>query len=229
MFTSSLTSIQGLILTALHLHNTNSRDICWTLTGAAIRICFATGLHRDSVEIGRRPLYREMRKRVWWALYAFEQLQASTHYRPNAIDSPTHLARSPRETTLGMGSHSIPDYLTWSNLSIVLSGSACRAPPVVAKDGYSGPLSQAADLLRDLARWRSALPQHLSMKPVDAMPASFRRLIILLHAQHHYIVSLISHYALVSRYTGSDKDGARTIPDALRSVIDACIKSGRLS
>lgn len=64
IFTSSLTSVQGLMLTALHLHNTSSRDICWTLTGAAVRIGFAIGLHRHGVEIDGTPLNKEMRKRV---------------------------------------------------------------------------------------------------------------------------------------------------------------------
>jgi len=229
MFTSSLTSIQSLMLTALHLHNTNSRDICWTLTGAAVRIGFAIGLHRDGVEIDGTPLNREMRKRVWWTLYAFEQLQVSSHDRPSAIDSPTHLGRSPRETTLGMGSLCIPDYLTWSNRSVVLLGSACRALPDVAKDGYSGPLSPAAGLLRDLSRWRSALPRHLSMASVDSLPPSFQRPLIMLHVQHHYIVSLISRYALVSRFRSLSKDRTMAIPEPLAPVIDACIESGRLS
>jgi hypothetical protein len=229
MFTSSLTSIQGLMLTALHLHNTNSRDICWTLTGAAVRIGFAIGLHRDGIEITGTPLNREMRKRVWWTLYAFEQIQVSSHDRPSAIDGSAHLGRSPRETTLGMASHGIPDYLTWSNRSVILLGSACRALPDIAKDGYSGPLAPAAGLLRDLVRWRSALPQHLSMQSLDAMPPSFQRPIILLHVQHHYIVSLISRYALVSRFTTLSKDSAKAIPVTLKSVVDACIESGRLS
>ncbi|KAH8904993.1 hypothetical protein BR93DRAFT_952066 [Coniochaeta sp. PMI_546] len=229
MFTSSLASIQVLMLTALHLHNTNSRDICWTLTGAAIRISFAIGLHRDGVEIDGTPLAREMRKRVWWTLYAFEQLQVSSHDRPSAIDSPTHLSRSPRETILGMGTHSIPDYLTWSSRLVVLLGSACRALPDVAKDGYSGPLSPAAGLLRDLMRWRSALPQHLSMESIDTMPPSFQRPLILLHVQHHYIVCSISRYALLSRFTSLSKDCVKPFSDSLGSVSDACIESGRLS
>ncbi|OIW34327.1 hypothetical protein CONLIGDRAFT_688122 [Coniochaeta ligniaria NRRL 30616] len=229
MFTSSLASIQVLMLTALHLHNTNSRDICWTLTGAAVRIGFAIGLHRDGIEIDGTPLTREMRKRVWWTLYAFEQLQVSSHDRPSAIDSPTHLGRSPRETTLGMGTHSFPDYLTWSNRLVALLGSACRALPDVAKDGYSGPLSPAAGLLRDLTRWRTELPQHLSMDSVDAMPPSFQRPLILLHIQHHYIVSLISRYALLSRFTSLAKERGKPFPDGLESVSDACIESGRLS
>lgn len=228
MFTSSLGSIQGLMLTALHLHNTNSRDICWTLTGAAVRIGFAIGLHRD-VEVDGTPLAREMRKRVWWTLYAFEQLQVSSHDRPSAIDSSSHLGRSPRETTLGMGSHSIPDYLTWSNRLVVLLGSTCQALPDVAKNGYSGPLSPAAGLLRELSRWRSTLPQHLSMDSVDTMPPSFQRPLILLHVQHHYIVTLISRYALVARFTRLSKERSQAFPDSLVSVSDSCIESGRLS
>lgn len=229
MFTSSLTSIQALMLAALHLHNTNSRDICWTLTGAAVRIGFAIGLHRDGLETNGTPLAREMRKRIWWTLYSFEQLQVSSHDRPSAIDSAKHLAGSPRETILGMGTHNIPDYITWSNRLVMMLGSACRALPDAAKDGYSGPLSPAAGLLRELIRWRTGLPQHLSMDSIDAMPPSFQRPLILLHVQYHYIVSLISRYALLSRFTALSKSRSDKFPEPLISMSDVCIESGRLS
>ncbi|KAJ9157919.1 Fungal-specific transcription factor domain-containing protein [Pleurostoma richardsiae] len=229
MFTSSLTSIQALMLAALHLHNTNSRDICWTLTGAAIRIGFAIGLHRDGIDTQGTPLTREMRKRVWWTLYAFEQLQVSSHDRPSAIDNPKYLPNPPRETILDMGTHNLPDYVAWSNRLVVMLGAACRTLPDAAKDGYSGPLSPAAGLLRELSRWRTGLPQHLSMDSIDAMPPTFQRPLILLHIQYHYVVSLISRYALLSRFTTLSRDRATAVADSLLSMSDVCIESGRLS
>ncbi len=74
LFTSSISAVQALLLMALHLHNNNHRDSCWTLTGAAVRIAFAIGLHRDTI-IGnnKKPLHtpvtRELRKRLWWVLH----------------------------------------------------------------------------------------------------------------------------------------------------------------
>lgn len=61
------------------------------------------------------------------------------------------------------------------------------------------------------------------------MPPAFQRPLILLHVQHHYIVTLISRYALVSQFTTLSKDRKATIPDAQEPVIDACTESARLA
>ena len=228
IFTSSLTSIQALMLAALHLHNVGSRDTCWTLTGAAVRIGFAIGLHRDSVDIKGTPLTREMRKNVWWTLYAFEQIQVSSHDRPSAIDNAKYLGGSPRQAILDMGSSNPPEYMTWSNRLLVLLGAACRALPDAAQGGYSGPLSPAAGLLRELSRWRTSLPQHLRMDVIEAVAPSFHRPLILLHVQYHYIVSLIARNALLSRFSSISKKDTKAA-DSLGSMSDVCGESARLA
>ncbi|CAK7201375.1 hypothetical protein SEUCBS139899_004079 [Sporothrix eucalyptigena] len=255
LFTSSMTSVQALMLTALHLHNNNSRDVCWTLTGAAVRIGFAIGLHRDDVvettpliaassetntttnSSSMTPVSRELRKRVWWTLYAFEQLQVSSHDRPSAIDSTKHrLAGTPRETILDMGAHNPPEYVVWSNRLVALLGSACRTLPDTAQldettsdkaSQLMGPLSPAAGLLRDLTRWNTTLPRHLSADLIDAMPPSFQRPLLLLHVQFNYVSALVSRYALLSRFTAVSKRDPLVEP--MLSMSDVCIQSGRHS
>jgi hypothetical protein len=78
-FTSNMFAVQALMLAALHLHNTSHRDACWNLTGTAVRIGSAIGLHRDDVKHSQSPLLRELRKQLWWTLYAFEQMQVSSY------------------------------------------------------------------------------------------------------------------------------------------------------
>ncbi|KAL1888076.1 hypothetical protein Sste5346_009813 [Sporothrix stenoceras] len=251
LFTSSMASVQALMLTALHLHNNNSRDVCWTLTGAAVRIGFAIGLHRDDViepaegaSAVTTPVARELRKRVWWTLYAFEQLQVSSHDRPSAIDSTKHLlAGAPRETILDMGAHNPPEYVVWSNRLVALLGAACRSLPETAAtavdaEGADGkqnknqallvsPLSPPAGLLRDLARWHATLPRHLSADLIEAMPPSFQRPLLLLHVQYNYVSALVSRYALLSRFTAVSKRVPLSEP--VRAMADVCIQAGVLS
>jgi len=228
MFTSSLASIQSLMLAALHLHNTNSRDICWTLTGAAVRIGFAIGLHRDNIETDGTPLLREMRKKLWWTLYSFEQLQVSSYDRPSAMNDSRHLPGPPREGILGMAANNLPEYATWCNRLSILLGAA-NSLPEAAKSDYSGPLSPAVKLLSDLTNWSTGLPQHLSMDAIDSMPPQFQRILILLHAQYHYTTSFVSRYALLSRFTALSGDNRRTFSASLTSISDTCIASGRRS
>ncbi|KAK1767564.1 fungal-specific transcription factor domain-containing protein [Phialemonium atrogriseum] len=228
MFTSSLASIQSLMLAALHLHNTNSRDICWTLTGAAVRIGFAIGLHRDDIETDGTPLLREMRKKLWWTLYSFEQLQVSSYDRPSAMNDARHLPGPPREGILGMAANNLPEYATWCNRLATLLGAA-NSLPEAAKSDFSGPLSPAVKLLSDLTSWNRSLPQHLSMDAIDSMPPQFQRILILLHVQYHYTASFVSRYALLSRFTALSGDSTRVFSGSLASISDTCIESGRQS
>jgi len=55
-------------LYALH----DSGSVCsWTLVGAAIRIAQSIGLHHDNNFPQMKD--RNMRRRVWWALYDMER------------------------------------------------------------------------------------------------------------------------------------------------------------
>lgn len=231
LFSSSVTAVQGLLLTSLHLHHNLHRDACWTLTGAAVRIAFAIGLHRDNIRNSQTPLSRELRKQLWWTLYAFEKMQVSSQDRPSAIEDTVYSVGCPRESILGMGGHSPPEYLTWSNRLTVMLGVACRATRATSvsfEDSTIGPLSPTARLLRDLDRWKQGLPQHLRPDAIEQLPPSFQRPIILLHCQYHYIVSLLSRSALLARATASSNLRQGPLSQSIILMSDACIESGRI-
>ncbi|KAF2787621.1 hypothetical protein K505DRAFT_257310 [Melanomma pulvis-pyrius CBS 109.77] len=231
IFTSSLTAVQALMLAAIHLHNTNHRDACWNLTGTAVRIALAIGLHQDKANTMQTPLTRELRKRLWWTLYAFEQMQVSSYDRPSAIEHPGSKVGCPNERIIGMAGYCPPDYSTWFNRMVVHLGSACRAPknPKVnsSEESYVGPLSPAASVLRDLQRWNETLPAHLRLEAADASPPAFQRPLLLLHAKYHYTVVVLCRAALLARATTLSKEGQDSTNTALTSMSDACAESGR--
>ncbi|ERS94852.1 hypothetical protein HMPREF1624_08749 [Sporothrix schenckii ATCC 58251] len=248
LFTSSLASIQALLLASLHLHNTNSRDVCWTLTGAALRLGYAIGLHRpglvdnDTTAASTPPRLRAMRKTIWWTLYAFEQLQVSSHDRPSAVVN-RHVQPLPPPSTAGYGHTEHASRLT------LLLGRA-NAMPETVRTNYGGPLAPAVALLRDLTRWHAALPAHLCTDAVRYAPPGIQRAILLLHIQYHYTVCLVARHALLSRYTSLQKGGPRSDslfghegsmpsdsvtelalsrPCSATSIADACQDSGRVA
>lgn len=232
-FTSSVTAIQALLLASLHLHHTNHRDACWTLTGAAVRIAFAIGLHQDSVRTMQTPTIRELRKQLWWVLYDFEQMQVSSHDRPSAIDDNIYSVGSPQLAMTGVAGHNPPDYFHWFGLLVRMMA---RASQVTCDEGHAldkgnpsqlGPLSPTARLLRDLARWEDTLPHYLSLKSMDEQPQQFKRALLLLHAKKHYISTLICRNALLSRAMGLFKDPSRSSTATMSSMAIACIESGR--
>lgn len=254
--TSSLGSVQALSLAALHLHNTLARDVCWTLTGAAVRIGYAIGLHRDSTRLatvggqGLTQHTREMRRRVWWTLYAFEQLQVSSHDRPTALDSDYDVAppsRLPATTTahpLGNrhetvedGTCGLPEFSAFSNRLAVILGAASRA--VRRATSLAASSGSAAAVLRDLSQWRADLPQQLSLEAINSMSPTFCRSLLLLHIQYHYIAALVTRSALLARFKAGGRDSQEAqethmqAPDtpgnAGRSMADLCVESGRVS
>lgn len=231
IFTSSVTAVQALMLAAIHLHNTNHRDACWNLTGAAIRIAFAIGLHQDKANTSQAPLARELRKRLWWTLYAFEQMQVSSYDRPSAIEHQVSKNSTPNERILGTAAYSPPDYYRWFDRLAVHLSSACRAPKHVRSntgdDSYVSPLSPAAGVLRDLERWKIDLPQHLREDAVDASTPAFHRPLLLLHALYNYIIIVLCRSALLARATILLKEDTDSANVALIGMADSCAGAGR--
>jgi hypothetical protein len=231
IFTSSVAAVQAMLLASMHLHNTNHRDACWNLTGTAVRIAFAIGLHQDKVSTLQTPLARELRKRLWWTLYAFEQMQVSSYDRPSAIEHPGFRVSYPNERIIGMASYCPPDYSKCFNRLVVHLGSACRVPKTIKHDSregsYVGPLSPAASVLRDMERWREQLPLDLRMEALNTAPVEFQRPLLLLHAMYHYTVLVLCRatlYARASRFAEEGKDSPNT---PLTAMADSCAESGR--
>jgi hypothetical protein len=231
IFTSSVMAVQAMMLAAMHLHNTNHRDACWNLTGTAVRVAFAIGLHQDKVSTMQTPLARELRKRLWWTLYAFEQMQVSSYDRPSAIEHPGSKISCPNERIIGMASYCPPDYCKWFNRLVVHLASACRAPKTIraksSEESYVGPLSPAAAVLRDMARWQDTIPQHLKMEALGTSPPAFQRPLLLLHGMYHYTVIVLCRAALLARASTLSKEGRDSPNAALTAMADSCSESGR--
>ncbi|KAG9248607.1 fungal-specific transcription factor domain-containing protein [Calycina marina] len=230
MFTSNLLSVQAILLVALHLHNTSHRDACWNITGVAVRIAFAIGLHRDDIQSIQSPLSRELRKQLWWTLYAFEQFQVSSYDRPSGIEHTVSLVGSPNERIVG--GHGPQGFTMWSQRLALLLGSACRAlnpsqrGSTGVEDAYSKPLSPASGVLRDLNRWREALPPHLRLEITGSLAPSTQRQVLLLHAQYYYIICMITRAALLRRATIIWTNSSKPIPPILCTISDTCTNSG---
>ncbi|GAQ33960.1 transcription factor domain-containing protein [Aspergillus tubingensis] len=227
IFTNNIHSIQALMLAALHLHNTNHRDACWTLTGVAARIAVAIGLHRDEVVCEGPQLNRELRRSLWWTLYSFEQIQVSSHDRPSAIES-TLGSTSPNERVLNINTSNWPaDYAPWSTKLVSILGLVCRAlPNLTSESGFSS----VAELLGELTLWHTSLPQHLSLQGFDMLPDGHKRPVLLLHIQYHYTVSLLTRHSLL-RHLASTIQGQTSDMNEkeLETIARVCCESGRKS
>ncbi|KAF2103563.1 hypothetical protein NA57DRAFT_32887 [Rhizodiscina lignyota] len=232
VFSSTVYTVQALMLAALHLHNTNHRDACWNLTGTAVRVAYAIGLHRDDLKHVQSPLGRELRKQLWWTLYAFEQMQVSSYDRPSAIAQSISSVSCPNERIVGVTGHCPPEFTKWSQKLVRILGSACRALAPIAsgsasEDSYSKPLSPAATILRDLDKWKEGLPHHLQLEVTSSLAPAAQRPLLLLHMQFYYILIVISRTALLRRATIVTKGGRDPTSQSFVSFSETCIDAGR--
>ncbi|KIW00221.1 uncharacterized protein PV09_08261 [Verruconis gallopava] len=235
LFSSNIYTVQALMLAALHLHNTNHRDACWNLTGTAVRVAHAIGLHREDIKQNQPRLAREHRKQVWWTLYAFEQMQVSSFDRPSAI---SHIASSvgvPNERILGTAGYYPPDYNKWYQKLQIILGSACKAlnpggnsSSVKPEDAYNRPLSPTAAILRDLDRWKDGLPTHLRLDAANSLAPAAQRPLLLLFIEYYYILVLITRSALLRRAVLSTQNPPEhAMQQALITVSETCIDAGK--
>lgn len=51
----------------------------WTLTGLAVRLARALGLHRDGTKLGLSPFDTEVRRRIWWQLCLLDSRDSEDH------------------------------------------------------------------------------------------------------------------------------------------------------
>ncbi|EDP56759.1 C6 transcription factor, putative [Aspergillus fumigatus A1163] len=72
------------LLVSIFLYEVNSKSASWVWIGSAVRIAQELGLH---IESGPWPVVeREMRRRVWWGMYAWDRLLALEMGKPVLIN-----------------------------------------------------------------------------------------------------------------------------------------------
>ncbi|PLB53492.1 hypothetical protein P170DRAFT_473353 [Aspergillus steynii IBT 23096] len=67
-----LNSLQGLILYLLYLQTTSQHSLAIRVCGTAVRLAQSLGLHRHSRRFKHSPGEAELRKRLWWAVFALD-------------------------------------------------------------------------------------------------------------------------------------------------------------
>lgn len=245
VFTSCISAVQALALAALHLNNTNNKDSCWTLTGAAVRIAIAIGLHRDATlqsQHDTNPVLM-LRKYLWWTLYQFELMQAASLDRPSAIDDAACNISPALKPPANTGVDATTEYST--RLLRMLS-QACRVVRTMnnnsssasgesaSDDSYKGPLSPAASLIRDMRRWRDNLPRELSQQAATMETSTYKqeaghsstmsprskRTLLLMHVQYHHILCVITRNPMLTSASrlfdsSNDDDDDRYHPNSL--------------
>ncbi|OQV09879.1 Fungal specific transcription factor domain-containing protein [Cladophialophora immunda] len=185
----TLAHVQALMVYCLHLHLSKERNACWNIMGSAIRIAIAIGLHSNGTYGKCSPLLHQVRKRVWWTLYAFERIECSSLGRPSAVDDSELSVSVPTEGLLDMGNIFPLNHLDAQSQLMMILGRICKAR-IGTEDLSPAAVEFADDILHQLDSWIDKIPFHLRWNP--DFPRSHHRAILLLHIQYHYTRMLLT-------------------------------------
>lgn len=231
---SRLVHVQGLMLYCLHLHLFKERNVCWNVTGVAIRIATSIGLHSNEAHDRCTAIERELRKRIWWTLYSFERLECSSLGRPSAIEDWDLSLTVPAEGLLDMGDIFPVGLIDAQSRLMIILGNISKsrvglgAPDAPSNDQAHPDQVRLGGLLAHLLdAWHAELPPHLTWSP--QLLKSHHRAVLLLHTQYYYARTLLSRNVLAARVSGRETD----IPAAMetpwvRDCVDSAKKSAQL-
>lgn len=188
---ATLINVQAILLLQLYQHNCTERNSAFILLGCASRMAMALGMHREGTSGGFDELEREIRKRIWWTAYTFEQNQCAILGRPCAIEDAEVNATFPNEHILD-GSHFVPPgYVEQSvRLSRILS-SIRRNIYASPENTLNSKTTLAMQFLLELDAWQHALPHHLRLEYPSHSPRH-RRAVALLQVQFYNTQALVS-------------------------------------
>ncbi|KAH7417586.1 fungal-specific transcription factor domain-containing protein [Cadophora sp. MPI-SDFR-AT-0126] len=192
---STLVNVQAILLLQLYQHNCTERNSAFMLLGCASRMAMALGMHREGTSGGFDDMEREVRKRVWWTAYMFEQNQCAILGRPCAIDDSEVNITFPDEMMLDGGSSVPPGFIDYSVRLMKLLSDVRRkiysSPSSATQQGESPKMSVAVQFLLDLDSWNHSLPSSLRLENLSPIP-KHRRAVLLMHIQFHQIQSLVT-------------------------------------
>ncbi|TVY73323.1 putative transcriptional regulatory protein [Lachnellula suecica] len=192
---TTLVNVQALLLLQLYQHNCTERNSAFMLLGCASRMAMALGMHREGTSGGFDGLEKEVRKRVWWTAYAFEQYQCAILGRPCAIEDAEVNVSFPDEMMLD-GGESVPQGYVEHSIRLAKLLAEIRrkiyaAPNGSTNQGDSPKVSVAIQFLLELDTWHNSLPPPLRLEYHSQSPRH-RRAVVLLHVQFHHTQSLVA-------------------------------------
>jgi hypothetical protein len=199
--TTTLQTIQALMLLQLYYHNVGERNASWMLLGCASRMAIALGMHREGANVGFDPSEQNIRRQIWWTVYIFERNLCIILGRPSAIEESEISIKFPEEEIESIGLPSLTEVtallarLSFRAKQQIYNTSDLQSP----SDGEAQVLTSSAnDLLRRFQVWYEKLPPHLHAGHSTAHVQQ-RRAIVLLDILYHHARAFVTRPFLINR------------------------------
>ena len=76
---SSLMLLQAFVFFLICVRHQDDTRLVWSLSGLAIHLAQALGIHRDGTNFGLNPFETEMRRRLWWHISILDTRSSEDH------------------------------------------------------------------------------------------------------------------------------------------------------
>jgi Fungal specific transcription factor domain len=216
-FDWSIEKVQILLLGARYLQSSNFPDESWTILGLAIRIAQGLELHRPPPE-HLDCITKEVRKRLWYACYATDQLSSTIYGRPVATASSTFSTPLPEDLDDDRIQPSQLLYPSTPTLSVMTYSIQCVQLYRIMESAaalVNPPLEKIVELDEMFEAWHAQVPSVLTIYEQESVQDD-KRLIFAMRANMTRILihrhSVVTSLSLLSR-------GERLVPpsDGLRA------------
>ncbi|THW73350.1 hypothetical protein D6D19_05726 [Aureobasidium pullulans] len=191
---SPIDNLQALVLLILYHLRSESRNGLWHLTGLAMRTVTDIGLHREASTRNLPPLETQLRRRLFWSVYALESILAGALGRPISlsdcdIDQPLPLSvndsdrmREPNTSFMSHGSTPGQEANPTTNLSQFILLSQLRTfeariqRTIYRVDRTTSALQPKMHrLISELDAWRQNIPSSLQSSEHERLMLHYHR------------------------------------------------------
>ncbi|THV64789.1 hypothetical protein D6D28_09627 [Aureobasidium pullulans] len=191
---SPIDNLQALVLLILYHLRSESRNGLWHLTGLAMRTVTDIGLHREASTRNLPPLETQLRRRLFWSVYALESILAGALGRPISlsdcdIDQPLPLSvndsdrmRQPNTSFMSHGSTPGQEANPTTNLSQFILLSQLRTfeariqRTIYRVDRTTSALQPKMHrLISELDAWRQNIPSSLQSSEHERLMLHYHR------------------------------------------------------
>lgn len=228
----SLEKVQILLLGARYLQSSSSPDECWNVLGLAIRIAYGLELHHAPAK-DLDCITKEVRKRVWYACFGFDQLISMIYGRPASTSSQTATTPLPEDLDDDCIQSSrllYPSVRTTSGVSFFLQVSRLYRLLELTVSVTQPSLENLMELDESFEGWLAQVPADLRIRE-DATVEDDTALILALRAN---MVRLLIHrqsLALSLSAMSTKAEGGTSCPltglrrSALQTSRQICIRT----
>ncbi|KAJ4371303.1 hypothetical protein N0V83_004520 [Neocucurbitaria cava] len=196
---SSIHNLEATVLLILYHLRSESRNGLWHLTGLAMRTVTDIGLHREASTHNLPPFEAQLRRRLFWSVYALESILAGTLGRPISlsdcdIDQPLPFSIDDDDRMNNMPANALQDtqdprqeaypptnlsqFILLSQLHVFEARIQRTVYRVDRKLSTLQPKMQR--LMTDLEAWRHNIPPTLQASEHDRVMLHYYRAVRLL-------------------------------------------------